>query len=114
MNSLIYHQSLLRDITVSVYYQTLHARSTSLSFNVYVLFFCFSDRKRGRHSRLPEPAPVIVQSVESGDENNSEESKMVVGFEINNKILHVNIQTPLSIVNKEDYEAEYGDTFNVR
>lgn len=73
----------------------------------------FIDRKR-KFSRLPEPAPVFVQNVESADENTSEESKMHVKFEINNKIVHVNIKTPLSVMSKEDYETEYGDKCYVR
>lgn len=39
---------------------------------------------------------------------------MQVGFEINNKIVHVNIKTPLNVMSKEDYEAEYGDKCYVR
>lgn len=54
-----------------------------------------------------------MQNVESIDDNISEQSKMFVGFEINNKIVHVNIKTPLPIINKEDYESKYGDKLNV-
>ncbi len=38
---------------------------------------------------------------------------MVVGFEVNNKIMNVNIKTPLEIMSKEDYEAEYGEKYSV-
>ena len=55
-----------------------------------------------------------MQNAESADENTSEESKMQVGFDINNKIVHVNIKTPLNIMSKEDYEAEYGEKCVVR
>lgn len=55
-----------------------------------------------------------MQNAESADENTSEESKMQVGFDINNKIVHVNIKTPLNIMSKEDYEAEYGEKCFVR
>lgn len=72
-----------------------------------------TDRKR-KFSRLPEPAPILVQNAESADESTSEESRMQVGFDINNKIVHVNIKTPLSVMSKEDYEAEYGDKCYVR
>lgn len=71
------------------------------------------DRRRGRFSRLPEPPPVVVQSVDSADEDNPEESKLFVQFEVNNKVMHVNIKTPMKVVDKEDYEAEYGDKSNV-
>lgn len=70
-------------------------------------------RKRGRYSRLPEPPPVLVQSADSDDENVSEESKYLVSFDINNKTVPVNIQTPIRIMSKEDYEAEYGDKYSV-
>lgn len=55
-----------------------------------------------------------MQNVEPIDEITSEELKNIVGFEIDNKILKINIKMPLEIVDKEDYEAEYGEKYNVR
>lgn len=56
---------------------------------------------------------MVVQNVDSADDENYEESKLFVQFEVNNKVMHVNIKTPMKVLDKEDYEEEYGDKSNV-
>ena len=79
------------------------------------IFLIFVVRKKGRGSHsIRTPVPTTDTIIAPARESLTyAEAQKLVEFEINGRVTRVNIQQPLKLVSKDEYEAVNGSVNNV-